>query len=631
MTASRPSSVARRDRGWLEPGGVWLAGVLAGVAVLGPALRPGSLLSLDLVITPRIPVPSGVWGLGPDLPRRVPYGLLLSWGSAALSGPVVAKVLLVAAVAVAFVGATRLAVGTPAVARVGAGVAYALSPFLLTRIGAGHLGVVLAYALLPWAVPALLRPGDRLARTYLWALALACTGYAGGLLALALVLAGLVADRGRRAGAVLGAAIAAQAPWLVPGIVVAIAGTGVADSSRFATRADGLLGWLAVPAGHGFWRASSQVGGTGAGVAVLGAVLLGLALAGRTRLPEAWAGRAAGVAAVGLGLALASAVPGIRDMYSDVTGTAVGAAVRESHRWLPLFLVWMAPAAAQGAARLGGRLLLAVPAACALALAVPGLWGADGRLEPVDFPGGWSTASQAIRERPGTVLALPWHQYLDVSFADGRRVLNPLPDYLGGDVLSSSDPELVAGSQEAADPREPHVLPVLARVASGGRVADDLARIGVRWVVLLHEVDWEPLRSLRSDPGLRRVVADRSLELFEVRAWRGPVVTTTGRVVDVRPVVAPLAHVAPSGLARWHRPAAPGWMRGWHGASESPVGTIDLPVGRGFSWFWPACAVVIAYICTICACLRAGRALQRWNPSVPSHDKCMNKQTGRHE
>jgi hypothetical protein len=609
----------------------WLAGVAAGVAVLGPALRPGSLLSLDLVVTPRIPVPSGVWGLGPELPRRVPYGVVLAWASTAVSGPLAVKALLLAAIAVAFVGAVRLAADAPAVARVGAGLAYALSPFLLTRIGAGHLGVVAAHAVLPWALPVLLRPADRLARTFLWAVALACTGFAGGLLCLALVVVGVVADRGRRGLAVLAATVGAQAPWLVPGIVVTIAGTGVADSSRFATRVDGFLGWLAVPAGHGFWRASSQVGGAGVGVAILGTALLGLALAGRSRLPSAWAGRATVAAAAGLVLALASAVPGASDVYASLTGTALGAAVRESHRWLPLFLVWMAPAAALGAVRLGGRVVLAVPAACAVALAAPGLWGVGDRLEPVEFPRGWQAVAERVHARPGPVLALPWHQYLDVSFAEGRRVLNPLPDYLGGDVLSSSDPELAARRAEEHDPRERHVLPLLERVAIGEAAGADLAELGVRWVVLLHEVDWEPLVGLRADPGLRRTVADGSVELFEVRAWRGPVVTATGRALAARQPAAPVARVDASGPARWHRPAAPGWKRGWRDADASAVGTIDLPGGRGVVWHWPSGAVLIAYLVTLCVVVRAWRALQRQEPSVPSNGECMNKQTGRHE
>src|SRR5688572_25580455 len=86
----------------------WGAGMAAAVAVLGPALRGGSLLRLDLVLLPRIPVPPGIWGLGPELPRRVPYGVVLAWASNVIGGPTTGKVLLAVAVAGAVVGATRL-------------------------------------------------------------------------------------------------------------------------------------------------------------------------------------------------------------------------------------------------------------------------------------------------------------------------------------------------------------------------------------------------------------------------------------------------------------------------------------------------------------------------------------------
>jgi hypothetical protein len=53
----------------------WPAGVAAAVALVGRGLASGYPLSLDLVTAPRIPVPRGIWGLGPYLPRRVPLGL----------------------------------------------------------------------------------------------------------------------------------------------------------------------------------------------------------------------------------------------------------------------------------------------------------------------------------------------------------------------------------------------------------------------------------------------------------------------------------------------------------------------------------------------------------------------------
>src|SRR4051812_20522636 len=117
----------------------WLAGIVVAVVVLGPGLGPGSLLNLDLVLTPVIPVPRGVWALGPELSRRVPLGVLLGWASVVVSGPVAGKLLLLASLSAAFAGTYRLAEGTGTAARLGAGLLYAAGPFTLTRIAVGHL------------------------------------------------------------------------------------------------------------------------------------------------------------------------------------------------------------------------------------------------------------------------------------------------------------------------------------------------------------------------------------------------------------------------------------------------------------------------------------------------------------
>ena len=48
----------------------WVAGLVLGLVVLGPGLAPGPLLNLDLLVTPSIPVPPGIFGLGPALTRE---------------------------------------------------------------------------------------------------------------------------------------------------------------------------------------------------------------------------------------------------------------------------------------------------------------------------------------------------------------------------------------------------------------------------------------------------------------------------------------------------------------------------------------------------------------------------------
>lgn len=580
---------------------MWCAGAVAGLLVMGPGLAPGSLLNLDLVVVPDLPVPPGVWGLGPELPRRVPFFLPMSWASTVV-GTAAAKALMVAAVAVAFAGAARLVGMAPVLARLGAGTLYALSPFTLTRIGAGQLALLAAMALLPWALPRLLRPADDLRTTFLWAAALGGCGISGAQLAVPVVVVGIVAARGRRALAVLAALTVAQLPWLVPALVVRATGGSpdLGPASAFATDTSGDGGIVRVLGGHGFWQLGNQVGRSGGlAVALIGIVLGGLAVFGASRLPAGWRVPATVAAAIGLAVALASAIPGVDSLYDDLAETAIGAPLRDGQRMLALYLVWMAPAAALGAVRLSGTrpgavagALTALPAALALVLAGPGFWGLEHRLEPVEFPGDWAVARTAVDERPGAVLALPFNQYLDLRFADGRRCLNPAPDYFGGDVLASTDPELGPVAQEGLDPRTPGALEIVERLRAGDPAAGRLARLGVRWVFLMKEIDWREYRGVRSDPGLDRVVDGPDAALYRVRGWEGPVRTADGATPALDPVVAPLAELEGSTAAVWAHPGSAGWLRGTEGTGTTNDGLLRLPAGSGPLWYWPALLVL---------------------------------------
>jgi hypothetical protein len=224
-------------------------------------------------------------------------------------------------------------------------------------------------------------------------------------------------------------------------------------------------------------------------------------------------------------------------------------------------------------------------------LAAPGLWGLAGALEPVTFPTGWAEARTQVQRAPGPVLALPWHEYLNLGFADGRRVLNPVPDYLGGDVLASSDPEFADSprAREQGDPREVHVPTILEHP---DRMGASLAALGIRWVVVLHEVDWRRYQPLDGEAGLEHTVATPALDVYRVRDWRGPVIDGGGKRVRVDTLIAPWSWVGASGPATWTRPSASGWLRGTSSTTSTATGLLWLPAGRGPVWYWPAALAI---------------------------------------
>ncbi len=655
-------------------------GVALGLVVLGPGLGRGPLLNLDLLVTPEIPVPNGVFGLGPALTQRVPFFALLGLGSWLVGGPVAVKAAVVALIALGFVGAARLVDGAltevsvaragsdvarvptdpltvpaAALAPIAAGVLWAAGPFAITRLGAGHLNLIWVIGVLPWTLPHLWRPAADPRRTFLACLLVAVGGPAAGTLGLTALFVSLLASwPGIRPSVRTGVvAVVANLIWVGPTVVVMWAGAEVSSAGDFATSLSGPIDALVVAAGGGFWREDQQVGASGwVGVGVA-AVIVGLAIVGRRALMARWGRASAWVAVVGLVLALVSAVPGLREPYRELSLLPGAAPLRESQRFLALWLAAAAPAAALGGAEVARRLAsarsevigphtdaarpthrpsgvasalpvryraglasvaVAMPLVAALVLSGPGWWGLDGRLKPVSFPTGWTEARDVIEADRGTVVALPWNEYPSISFAEGRTVFNPIPDFLGADVISSYDPQFdpTEPAQEQVDGRAAVVDGLVARLVAGVPVSADLADLGVRWVFLAKEDRWEELRPLVSDLGLRLAFDDGSVALYEVRGWLGAAVGSDGRTWDLeRPFPPLLLTDAPAGTVL-SVAGAPGWVRGWgHSVSVTDDGRLRLRSDEGPLWFWPAPLLLFVDLALLAAAVEAARRGRR--------------------
>ena len=200
-----------------------LAAVLLAVLVLGPALAPGYVLQYDMVFVPRQWLLPASFGLGGQLPRAVPQDAVLGALTAVLPGSVWQHLALLAVVVVGALGAARLLRGQPVLARVAAALLLVWSPYVAQRLLLGSWSLLLAVALLPWALQAAVdvraaRPGA--GPRLLLLVGLSSITPTGGLLALA--VAGPVALRPRsrptaRNRVLLGLGLLAlQLPWVVP-------------------------------------------------------------------------------------------------------------------------------------------------------------------------------------------------------------------------------------------------------------------------------------------------------------------------------------------------------------------------------------------------------------------------------
>lgn len=570
------------------------------LVVLGPVLAPGALFNLDLIVVPRLDLPAGFWGLGPELPRRLPLWVPISWLSPVVPATVTAKALMFAVLVGSWVGMARFArsLGIRWVHATGA--LYALSPFMTTRSLVGHFMVTLPMALLPFVLPVLLKPGRSLRATMLAAAALSLGGHYGGSIAIVIVVVAVLCGARERWWQGIGVALAAQAAWLVPALCVGAASTArPASGDAFPTDSYGIGGLLRLSAGGGFWNTYYQVGGRLILTAV-GALIVVLLWSGFRAWPSPSRRPMVTLGLLGWLLSAATSLWGLSTVFDWFVGTAVGAVWREGQRVLLLYVLWMAPAVVLGAQRwfdaavrsrrwlpVAGA-IAALPATLAALLTFNAIWGFGGRLSAEPIPSSWDRVRSTVRAQGGSVLALPWYQYYNQQLGDGpvRRVLNPMPLYLGSDVLSSSNNGLEAGVRERADPREEVATTALRDLVDDATpISGTMATLGVRWVVLQKTVHLEDYVALGDDPGLEVVVDAPEILLYRVRAWRGEAVTA-GRPVTVPEFGPALATFdgADGQAVEWFRAGGGGWRRGWDAASTTATGTLRFPPGSGLVW-----------------------------------------------
>ncbi|HEX2892732.1 MAG TPA: hypothetical protein VHO29_01865 [Marmoricola sp.] len=471
------------------------------VLLLGPALLPGYVLSYDMVWVPHLALRSDFLGLGPGVPRAVPSDAVVAVVDNLIPAQVLQKLVLYGALLLAGLGASRLVNGSVVARCVAISVAV-WNPFVVERLRMGHWPVLLGYAVLPWLV-VLVRRARADGRVPLPLFALIPLGSlsasAGLVTTLAVGVLGLGRAPDRLWGRLLALAAAANAPWVVAGLLHPPRRSGLVGAEYFALHSEGVLpAPLAALTGGGIWNAEVVPSSRGTALAWIGLIALAVLAAvgareSRRRLGDAVAWRLVVLWSVGYAVAVLTwLAPGAVDRLA--TGVPGAGLVRDGTRYLGLCLPLVLVAVATGAeaiTRLPAVRVARVVAggACALLplMVLPdAAMGADHQLAAVSFPGSWSRARAALAQAesaaPGDLLVLPFSSYRAPDWNGGRKVLDPLgryltPDYVASDVLTVSGHP--AGGD---DPRVPRIERILGEPDPAVR-ASELAAMGIRYVV----------------------------------------------------------------------------------------------------------------------------------------------------
>jgi hypothetical protein len=584
----------------------------------------GRLLLLDFVSGPHQPIlPAEAFGRGGALTGGVPFALGCSLLDHVLgeAGSVIPAVIFFP---LATTGAARLLRTAVLPARLGAGLLYAVNPFVLDRLYAGQLGVLLGYALLPFAVDALLDAAQRpyrVGRAACWSAGTVMMSEHFAWI-LVPVVAGILLTRADRVPAALRlAAVALGTAAISSYLLVApvLAGTSPAGAlgqlASYRTQADPRLGLLANVAGlYGFFRPgpTEPKNLLSGWAAVLAALLLvaalgyGAVLRDPARRRNGLAVLAAGVAGYFLALGDQGPTGGLfRLAYEHVPGFVM---MREPDKFATLTALAYAYGFGQGIAWLIARSRGkgAQIAAIALAGVLPltytpnMLGGLGGQLKASTIPASWSVAERLAGS--GTVLSLPWREYFPTAFTDQRMIANPSAQYFAGTVLTSQNPG-PGYAFEAEDPEHAFLDHVIGPPVDPRTTRTALAGLGVKFIALAKVADWRDYASVVDAPGIRLVYSSAAINLYSVT----PTAQETRndrRVRRLDPVDYQVLPGAP-GVAALPVPYSPGWTIDGRPAVELADGQagVRAPVAGGVVRYGPSSGVLASEVGSVAAAL----------------------------
>lgn len=520
---------------WLLYGGVALA-------IMLPLLAPGFILTLDMVFTPELRMPETVTA-------SWPFHTLLHIINLVIPSEIIQKILLLAILVLAGMGMHRL-VRLLQPKEEGWGIYFAsiffmINPFVYSRFMAGQYAVLFGYALLPWFTRLLLqfmhRPELKSAlklgglATIIGIVSIH-TLMAVTLLTLAALSVVIWRYRNKLAvfakfGAIgLGLFVLVSSFWLVPlalgkGATAETIGTfTAADSAAFETRGGNpfvrvahtlrLQGFWAEDRGQFLLPQETMIFW---GLLALGVIALagyGAVILWRKSKPLAVFFGLSGLLAILFAAGILPSPPGFREPHKIVAVLALSYAAFAAFGADSL-LQWLREKT-ETAFIIGAVALLIAPFLFMRVM----FWGFNGQLTPRQYPAEWISLNEhfAREQTSGSVLFLPWHQYMSFDFS-GRIIANPAPKFFAVDVVASSDPELGGAVSGQANPRETTIKNILREAKTNKNLAEQLSSQNIQYILLAKEVDYQEYSFVTEQPNIEIVTENDRLILYKNTAW----------------------------------------------------------------------------------------------------------------
>ncbi len=537
---------------------------LLSLAILSSLLRPGYILSLDLLFSPQPHYTNYFWGIS-EWPSSVYaantastwFYLILQGVARAIPSWLLEKLIFFLIFFLSGLGAHRLS-SVKSWGAYFAGLLYMVNPFTYVRFIAGQWGVLWAYALTPFAICAfleLLKKGGRKSSIKVAVLSsmvglLAIQGYYLLFLAFFLILIvktvmehQILPSLGqylKKVGVSSGLFCALNMYWLLPLMAnrTRLVQPGLGDFWYFAPRPTSIFGVAFDTASmYGFWR------GDYASlkdyfpywwmlfICILFLVFYGL-LSNFKNKEKAWLTVSFGVIGiVSFPLALGASVSITQPFFKWLWEHLFFWSFRDSQKFVALLCLTYACTGALGVNELVQKLqrhrrravMAGMKSLIALSLIIPvaysfPMFGFIGQIGVTDYPEEWYVINTYMNNDKGdfNTLFLPWHMYMDYSWLPNKeqKLINPAPQFFDKPVIAGDNIEIPGVKSQSINPVSKYIEFLLANAAKVDNMGELLAPLNVKYVMLVHETDYQNYEFLYHQKDLKVELEKPGITLF---------------------------------------------------------------------------------------------------------------------
>ena len=149
------------------------------------------------------------------------------------------------------------------------------------------------------------------------------------------------------------------------------------------------------------------------------------------------------------------------------------------------------------------------------------VWGFCGQLYTSHYPQEWFKTNEILNQDKENfkVLFLPWHQYMPFSFVGYKVVVNPAPRFFDKETIAGDNMEIGVYTHSKRPVSRVVEDVVLRRIQGIDNFGEILAPFNIKYIILAKESDWLKYYFLDEQKDLEIIYDLEYLKIYQNKSW----------------------------------------------------------------------------------------------------------------